>query len=60
MPTIENLVVVRRSAVGGSEKAKWANIFICCLKKYPESDSCVEGFGAADVVNATQRLSIAG
>ena len=60
MSTIEKLVVVRRSVVGGSEKAKLADILFCCLVKYPEGDGSVKAFGAADVVKATQRLSVAG
>ena len=58
--TMENLVVIWRNIVYGSEKAKLVNVLFCCLMKYPESDSSVEVFGAADVVKPTQRISIAG
>ena len=57
--TKENLVVIRRRFISGGEKAKLVNIHFSCLMKNLDCDSSIEGFGAADVVKATQRLSIA-
>ena len=57
---IENLIVIRWRVVSGGEKAKLVNILFSCLMKYLESDGSVEVFGAADVVKATESLSVAG